>query len=111
MENLKNPYSISEGDVVMSLASKANTESTVSLQVVLDSAFNGTTSTARIKQSNSLDLPAANWNYLPEGELTLVEGSNLLQTNSFTCRYVAVEIIVGDATLGTVTFHMNFQNI
>ncbi len=111
MDSLENPYLISNGDKTMSLTRKANTESGTSLQVVLDSAFNGTTTTARLKQSNSLTLDAANWNYLPEGELTLIEGSNLLQTGSFTCRFIAIEILVGDATLGTVTFHMNFQNV
>jgi len=111
MDNLENPYLISGGDKTMSLTRKANTESGASLQVVLDNTFNGTTSTARLKQSNSLDLDEANWNYLPEEALTLVKGSNLLQTNSFTCRFIAIEITVGDANLGTATFHMNFQNI
>ena len=109
MNDLQNPYLISGGDNTMSLTRKPNTESGASLQVVLDSAFDGTTTTARLKQSNSLTLDAAKWNYLPEDALTLVEGSNLLQTQSFTCRFIAVEIIAGDATLGTVTFHMNFQ--
>lgn len=110
MQKLQNPYSISDGDVKMTLTNIANSEATASLQVVLDSAFDGTTATARLVQSNDINLADADWNYLPEDALTLVEGSNLLQTNSFTCRFIGVEILVGDATAGTVTFHMNFQN-
>lgn len=106
---LTNPYDISSGDVVMALTKNTNSESTASMQVVLDDFFDGTTATARFLQSNNLSMDSADWNYLPEEPLTLASGSNLLQTNSFTCRYIAVEILVGNATAGTATFHQNFQ--
>lgn len=106
---LTNPYDLASGDVVMVLTSRPNSEETASMQVVLGESFDGTTTTARFLQSNSIELDTADWNYLPEDALTLAAGSNLLQTNSFTCRYIAVEILVGDATVGTASFYQNFQ--
>ena len=108
-DKLKSSYDLAGGDLVMALTSQANSEQSASLQLVLGDTFDGTTATARFKQSNSLDLLDVNWNYLPEDAMVLISGSNLLQTNSFTCRYIAVEIIVGDATTGVSTFHQNFQ--
>ena len=106
---LQNPYSIASGDTSMVITKQPTGDLVASLQVVLDGTFDGTTATARFKQSNDLDLPLSDWNYLPEDALTLLVGSNLLQTLSFTCRYLAVEILQEDATAGTVTFFMNFK--
>ena len=110
MAQLQNPYNVTGGQTQnFNLTRVSKDKGTVSMQLVIDGAFNGTTATARFLQSNSLDLPFNEWNALPEEPLTLQQGSNLLQTISFTCLYVAVEIIEGDATAGQISFYQNIQ--
>jgi len=105
-----NPYDISLGDTVMIVSDDSSDEAlSVSLQLVVDVAFDGTTSTAKLIQSNDRDLPVADWNDLPESPLTLITGSNLLQTRSFICKYLGVAITKGDATVGSISHFLKIK--
>ena len=84
------PYLIVDGDITMILTRNEDHKETVSVQLVADGAFDGTSSTGRLLQSNILDLPIADWNPLPEDPLVLIVGSNLLQTTSFVCRFLVL---------------------
>lgn len=80
------------------------------MQLITSADFDGTTSTARLIQSNDIDLAIDDWNFLPEGVLGLIVGSNLLQTESFTCKYLAIVIDIGDATLGSINIVNHFNS-
>jgi hypothetical protein len=97
-------YNIADGDVRMLHVCKEHRETIVSVELITDAAFDGTTTTARLLQSNDLELDLADWQHLPEAPLVLITGAggSLLQTISFTCKYLAIEILQGDATAGTI---------
>ena len=88
---------------------QCNDRATASIQIITRNGFNGTTATAKFLQSNNMDLDYSEWNELPEQDLTLEAGSNLVQTKCFTCLFLAIEINEGDATAGELEFHQNLQ--
>lgn len=112
MNKLINPYSLSSGSTRMIITTSKNGSGFfASTQLILtaDPFVDGSV-TARLLQSNDLDVDINDWNYLPEDALTLVVGSNLLQTLSHTCLYLAVEILVdGDEPAGEIKIAHNFQ--
>ena len=102
----KNPYPITDGDTDIQFEGDY-AQTNVGMQLVTDAAYNGTTATARLKQSNDPDLPAANWNLLPEAPIVLNGGaigvgSTLLQTKSFVMKHLMITITVGDALAGNI---------
>jgi hypothetical protein len=112
MNEWRNLYNISDGDATIKLVNKAveKYETKASVQIDTDPSFNGTTTTARLVQSNDFNRDISNWHPLPEAPLVLLPGleSALLSTFSFTARYLAVEIIVGDATAGILNINSNY---
>ena len=103
-------YEISGGDVDIILTRSEKFENKASVQVDVDGAFDGTTSTVELVQSNDRDLPAAQWHPLPEPALPLiVSDSSLLSTFGFTARFLALRVVQGDATAGLLTLTSNFK--
>ncbi len=100
-------YNIANGDEFIKIHDNDYTNTVMSVQVQTDSAFDGNNSKAFLVQSNNLDAPFSQWHPLPEKELTLITGedSNLLQTKSFTCKYIAIAIEQGNATAGVLSFN------
>ena len=75
---------------------------TLSVQVVSDASLDASI-TLKLQQS----IDGTNWHDLPETPLTADSGanSNLLQTASYYCQFLAVYIDVGSATAGTLTVY------
>jgi len=112
MPKLARPIDVSLGDARYIITTSRNGSGAMaSVEIISDGTFNGTTTTARLLQSNDLELPEADWNFLPEVPLVLVSGASLLQTFSHTCQFLMVEIIQGDATAGLLTVENNFGNM
>ena len=104
----RSPHLIATGDAKMIVSRNAQHDIQASLQIIADGSFNGTTSQAYLVQSNDLNLNFDDWNLLPEDPLTLIVGSNLLQTKSFVCKYLGVVITKGDASAGSLKLLSNF---
>jgi len=104
-------YDVTLGDVRMIVNPTPKIAMTASVELTTGAAFDGTTTTARLLQSNDKDSDIDNWAHLPEDPLVLVTGAgvSLLQTVSFTCKYLAVEIIQGDATAGVINVTEQFN--
>ena len=103
-------YDLSLGNIDVILTQNEKYESIAATQIDVDGTFNGTTSTIEFIQSNDRDLPLTQWHPLPETPLTLiVNDSSLLSTFGYTARFLAVRVIVGDATAGIINITTNFK--
>ena len=111
MSDYLKTYDIAGGDITIIQRNLPIKDEKVSLQVDCDAAFNGTTATVELVQSNDRDTPLSNWHPLPEAPLTLLTSdSSLLSTFAFTAKYIAVKVVAGDATAGILTFTENFKD-
>jgi len=110
--NWKSEHDFSEGNLFAIITRTQRDSSKASVQIDADVSFDGTTTTAKLVQSNDLNLDPSLWHDLPETPLTMPTGagSSLLSTFSFTASYLAVVIEAGDATTGTVKLFNKFNS-
>jgi len=107
----KGEHDFADGDLFAAVLQCKKDAVKTSVQIDTDASFDGTTATAKLVQSNDINLDPSLWHDLPEDPLTLPngEGSSLLSTFSFTAAYIAVVIEVGDATTGMAKLSNKFN--
>lgn len=104
-------YNVAGGnaDIILKIVEKKGEK--VSLQVITDAGFDGTTDTVELVQSNDRDLPLSKWHALPEAPLVLAtDDSHLLSTFAHTAKFLALRYIQGDGTAGVLTLIENYKN-
>lgn len=110
MDFVKN-YDVNAGSVDIILKRIEKRQEKVSLQVVTDAGFDGTTDTIELIQSNDRELPLSKWHPLPEPAIVLVgDDSHLLASFAHTAKFLALRYIQADGTAGTLTLTENYKN-